>query len=122
VSASAATTTAYNLTVDELHTYFVGQQSVLVHNCKKWPVPTQDNCNQCAREIQEIIGGDIVHIRPIGGPRLGESIHNPAGNWAEHYAVVRGGRVYDGFTGPRGLSISEYEAQFKHADGIDFGW
>ncbi|HXH78995.1 MAG TPA: polymorphic toxin-type HINT domain-containing protein [Nocardioides sp.] len=115
---------AYNLSVQGIHTYHVGAAEILVHNTNEcgWPKPTDDNCLACAREIQDMIGGDIVPIRPAGGPRMGPSTNNPSGLWAEHYVVVRDGRVYDGFTGTSGMSIPDFKAQFKYADDINFGF
>ena len=66
---------AYNLTVDAFNTYFVkgsadAAQAVWVHNnCwtpknitnpKNW-----NGCEQCARDIQSRIGGDIARIKPL---------------------------------------------------------
>ena len=78
------------------------QTAVLVHNCD-WPQPNvnNSNCEQCAQQIQNKIGGDIVNITPSDGPVLGESTNNPAGNWAFHDVVSSGGRVFDGFHRPR---------------------
>ena len=87
----------------------------------KWPVPTASNCSECAIKIQQIIGGDIKTFRSSGAV-LGPSKHNPAGDWSYHSVVVLNGRVYDGFTGPRGLTIAEFKAQFLYADGIRFGF
>ena len=85
-----------------------GKMPVLVHNTgpacsigpNGWPVPTMDNCKACATEIQKIVGGDIVHIKDAhGAPALGPSVRDPYGSWTEHFAVVKEGTVYDGFTG-----------------------
>jgi hypothetical protein len=37
VNITAEPLTAYNLTVDQTETYFVGEEPVWVHNCPKWP-------------------------------------------------------------------------------------
>jgi hypothetical protein len=55
-------------------------------------------------------------------PYLGSSANNPNGNWVEHYAVLKDGRVYDGFTGSSGLQGDEFKGQWDWADGIDFGF
>src|SRR5690606_13378830 len=85
---------AYTLTVDGIHTYFVqvADADVLVHNCT-WPKPTADNCEACALQIQEQIGGEITRITPTGGPAFGRSANNADGNWAFHDVVVKDGRV-----------------------------
>ena len=87
----------------------------------KWPTPTASNCSECAVTIQRIMGGGIKTIKSPG-PVLGPSKHNPAGNWSYHDVVVSNGRVYDGFTGPRGLTIAEFKAQFEYGDVINFGF
>jgi len=89
-----------------------------------WPRPTQDNCTQCAQEIQGIMGGERAMIRPNapGAKVLGPSANNPGGDWAYHDVVVSGGRVYDGFTGPNGLPFDQFKAQFDYPDAIDFGF
>jgi RHS repeat-associated protein len=121
----------HNLTVDGLHTYYVlvGGTDVLVHNdsldCKEgpngWPVPNMDNCKACAEMIKGKIGGEIVHIKDkFGAPGLGPSKHDPNGRWTEHYAVVKDGRVYDGFTGPKGMPIDAYRKQWDYGDYLNF--
>lgn len=42
--------------------------------------------------------------------------------WTYHEVVVKGDRVYDGFTGPNGLPIDQFKSQFTYADDIDFGF
>jgi hypothetical protein len=126
-------TTVYNLTITTTHTYYViaGNTPVLVHNAGPgcggskfvWPRQQGGNCLECATRIKGEIGGDIVHITPRGAPRLGASTHDPNGMWSEHYAVVKGGLVYDGTTGPSGLTPSQYKAQWgENAPYINFGF
>ncbi|WP_431728055.1 polymorphic toxin-type HINT domain-containing protein [Verrucosispora sp. TAA-831] len=121
----------HNLTVEGVHTYYVlaGDRPVLVHNaqtgCKVgsdgWPVPTMDNCHACAKKIKEQIGGDIHRIEDAyGAPSLGPSKHDPNGRWTHHYAVVKDGRVYDGFTGRGGMSIDSYRAQWRYGEFLKF--
>jgi len=119
----------WDLTVNNDHDFFVssgadGSVGVLVHNCpgeSSWPTPTQSNCEQCAQDIQNQIGGNIVRVTPSEGSVLGPSANNPVGDWVFHDVVVNGGRVYDGFTGPDGLSPQEFMSQFEYAGGINFG-
>ncbi|MEV6369644.1 polymorphic toxin-type HINT domain-containing protein [Micromonospora musae] len=131
VSESSGRAAAYNLTVDGLHTYYVvaGDAPVLVHNtgpaCEigrnGWPVPTMENCKACATEIQKIIGGDIVHIKDAyGAPGLGPSKRDAAGKWTEHYAVIKDGVAYDGFTGPAGMPLDAYRAQWQYGEYLSF--
>jgi hypothetical protein len=120
--STAFTGTAFNLTVDDIHTYFVrvGNSEVLVHNTGcDWPVQVGGNCSACAAEIQQTLGGgDIMRLQPTQGQALGPSVNNPGGNWAFHDVVVKDGLVFDSFTGPAGLPIDAYLAQFEYADAI----
>jgi RHS repeat-associated protein len=86
-----------------------------------WPVPTNNNCYECAADIQRILGGGkIIKISPGGGaPRLGPSANDPGGDWRYHYAIEKDGRIYDGFTGPEGLPAGEYAQQFEYWDYFD---
>jgi RHS repeat-associated protein len=86
-----------------------------------WPIPTEDNCYECAVQIQRILGGgQILKITPSGSARaLGPSTNNPSGTWQEHYAVEKDGRIYDGFTGPEGLPEAEFTQQFEYWDYFD---
>lgn len=89
----------------------------------QWPTPTASNCRQCADDIQRMIGGQQAVIGPVGSGRvLGPSANNPAGDWFEHVAVVKDGRVYDGFTGRAGMPIDDFKAQFQYGDAINFGF
>ncbi|MEU7825493.1 polymorphic toxin-type HINT domain-containing protein [Catellatospora sp. NPDC049133] len=132
----------YNLTVADIHTYYVlaGETPVLVHNtggpkggptCNKtmngWPKQEGGNCYKCALKIQKKLGGgEIVYIKPKQGSFLGTSTHNPDGDWTHHYVVVKDGRVYDGTTGKNGLTPDQFKAQwngkFDYRDNIDFGF
>lgn len=81
-----------------------------------------NGCEQCAKDIQSNIGGDIVRIVPAdGAPSLGGYRGtNPA--WAYHEVVVKNGRVYDAF-GPRGgVPVGYYKSLFQYPDAIDFGF
>ncbi len=121
----------YNLTVEDFHTYAVGYLNAQVHNTcdlgDDW-VPrdiqnpgSRSGCEECALDIQNKIGGDIVRITPDGAPSLG-GYRGKNWEWSHHDVVVRDGRVYDAF-GPRGgLSISDYKAQFQYPEAINFGF
>ena len=121
----------YNLTVDQLHTYYVlaGTTPVLVHNslsCDEvspngWPKPTMDNCKECAQKIQDRVGGQIYHVKDSeGAPRLGPSTNDPNGSWTEHYVVIKDGTAYDAFTGPEGMPMDQYRAQWQYGDYLSF--
>ncbi|MFI5495785.1 polymorphic toxin-type HINT domain-containing protein [Actinoplanes sp. NPDC051859] len=131
VQRRSAKATVHNFTVAGFHTYYVlaGNTSVLVHNtgfaCKigldGWPVPTMNNCKECATEIKKIVGGDIVHIKDsLGAPVLGPSARDPHGSWTEHYAVIKDGIVYDGFTGKAGMPLAAYRAQWEFGQYLSF--
>ena len=77
---------------------------------------------ECAARIQGQIGGKLVTITPREGRVLGSSKNNPDGDWGYHAVVVKGGRVYDSYTGPQGMPIEQYKSQFKHREVIDFGF
>lgn len=87
----------------------------------QWPTPTASNCTQCAIDIQKLVGGERVAIRPPSGTRLGPSRNDPYGEWRYHEAVVKDGRVYDGFTGRAGMSMDDFRAQFEYGDVLQFG-
>ena len=52
--------------------------------------------------------------------RLSSGISDPAGHWFNHVAVLKDGLVYDAYTGPSGLPIMDYLAQFEYIDGIKY--
>jgi hypothetical protein len=113
------------------HDFYVvtGATPVLVHNSSPgcelgpngWPKPTMDNCEACAQKIQDKIGGEIYQISDsMGAPRLGPSVNDPNGQWFEHFAVIKDGTVYDGFTGPRGMPFDDYRAQWDYGEYLKF--
>ncbi|MFJ9951267.1 hypothetical protein [Kitasatospora sp. NPDC091207] len=106
-----------------------GNAPVLVHNdstaCKVgsngWPVPNMNNCKECAKIIQEKIGGVIHHVKDsMGAPVLGPSVHDPAGRWDEHFVVIKDGTVFDGFTGSKGMSFDQYRKQWQYGEYLNF--
>ncbi|QLJ02889.1 hypothetical protein HZZ00_18990 [Streptomyces sp. NEAU-sy36] len=126
-----STATTYDLTIAGLHTYYVlaGNTPVLVHNslsCDEvspngWPKPTMDNCKECAQKIQDRIGGQIHRVKDSeGAPGLGPSTNDPNGSWTEHYVVIKDGTAYDAFTGPDGLPMDQYRAQWQYGDYLSF--
>jgi hypothetical protein len=44
----------YNLTVDEAHTFFVGEGEWLVHNAKACPIPRKQGYNESGRTIERV--------------------------------------------------------------------
>ncbi|MEU4157708.1 polymorphic toxin-type HINT domain-containing protein [Actinoplanes sp. NPDC026670] len=128
----AARAVVHNLTVADIHTYYVlaGEVPVLVHNCgdlgPDWKpraaseVCDSTGCEAVALEIKRRIGGEIYRINPPPGcSNLGRYRDQWSG-WGHHEVVVREGRVYDGFTDRKGLPISEYKALFKDLFPEDF--
>lgn len=87
----------------------------------------RQGCEAAAKQIQKQLGGAnsgavIVRITPGGGaPGLG-GYRGQNWGWGHHEVVVKGGRVYDAFTGGAGASISEYKAFWEHAGSINFGF
>lgn len=102
---------------------------VLVHNdstaCKAgangWPIPSMRNCKECAKIIQDKIGGTIHHVKDsMGAPVLGPSKHDPLGRWDEHFMVIKDGNAYDGFTGPKGMPLEQYRNQWQYGEYLNF--
>ncbi len=89
-----------------------------------WPKqdPQRSNCEQVAREIQQRIGGEIHRITPKEAIYLPESANNQGDTWFYHEVVVKNGRVYDGTTGPKGMSIADYKALFNDPDWVNWGF
>ncbi|MEV7355120.1 polymorphic toxin-type HINT domain-containing protein [Kitasatospora sp. NPDC091276] len=127
----------YNLTVADLHTYYVlaGNVPVLVHNsdlpCAKtyWPkgkasnvctISGSNGCEDVARSIQQSIGGTRMRITDrYGAPSLGK-YRGQDSRWAHHDVVVKDDRVYDAWTGPGGEPMDAYRGQFEYGDDLDF--
>ncbi len=106
--------TAYNLSVANLHTYYVlaGNTPVLVHNtgCDEWAAAF---AKRSGGEIKTFVGagGDQLPMGPYrpkgpGTPELGES-------WFHHTVVVRGGKVYDQWY-KSGIGVNEYKTRFDY--------
>jgi RHS repeat-associated protein len=122
----------YNLTIEGVHTYHVlsgSGVSFLVHNdsfvCQigsnGWPIPTMDNCLECAKEIKDKIGGDIYRASDSqGAGGLGPSRHDPHGSWKHHFVVVKDDIFYDGFTGPKGMPFEQYRSQWTYGEYLNF--
>jgi RHS repeat-associated protein len=126
----------YNLTVDDLHTYYVlaGETPVLVHNsdpCPEtyWPkgkasdvcsISGSSGCEDVARSIQQSIGGSRMRITDrYGAPSLGK-YRGQDSFWGHHDVVVKDGRVYDAWTGPEGEALDVYRRQFEYGDDLVF--
>jgi hypothetical protein len=91
-----------------------------------WGKYCASGCEDVAARIQGAIGGDIVRIKPSAslpgrnltlGPRGGVGT-----GWSYHDVVVSESKVYDALTGPEGMAIDAYKAQWEYADVIDFGF
>jgi hypothetical protein len=95
---------------------------------KNWPAAdiqadsSRSNCEACAREIQKLIGGNIVIIKPTPPDRLLGAYRGKNWGWYEHHVVVLNGRVYDNFTGGAGETISVYKSRWQYASVINFGF
>jgi RHS repeat-associated protein len=117
-SNSVRPAAAYNLTVEDLHTYFVaaGTEFVLVHN-----EGGRLGCDEWAAQFMKEHGGELVRIRPQpGGPRLLGPVQGTDELWYYHVAVKKGDLVYDA-RNPGGVTPEAYKQQFLHNDVIDFG-
>lgn len=124
----------YNLTVADVHTYYVlaGSTPVLVHNTcgpdlgDSWkPKPASQvcgtgGCEKVADHIQSVIGGDIMRITDrYGAPHLGK-YRGIVSGWNYHDVVVKEGRVFDATTGRRGEPIDQYRENFEYGDDLIF--
>ncbi len=80
-------------------------------------------CDDVAAALQEILGENAIKIRivPKKGRWLGSFVGKPV-RWAYHHVVVKGGRVYDAYTGVDGMPIEAYKALFENAADIEFGF
>lgn len=119
----------YDLTVDDVHTYYVvaGADSVLVHNCgglgPDW-VPRTDitdsfGCDQCAAEIQQKLGGgELVRVtNDVGGKSaLGSYLGQDTG-WSYHTAVLHGGRVFDASLPADGVPYGQWTQMWGQNNG-----
>jgi hypothetical protein len=88
---------------------------------------TAGACTQAANQIEKHLGGaeagaQRVTITPKDGAPVLGGYRNQSTAWTYHDVVVQDGRVYDAYTGVRGLSIPEYKALWDHPDAIDFGF
>jgi hypothetical protein len=81
-----------------------------------------NGCEGVAKQIQKLIGGDIIRITsPIKNGPLGR-FKNVNMKWSYHEVVVKDGRVYDAFTGHTGVPIDEYKKLWEFGDALLFGF
>jgi RHS repeat-associated protein len=78
-------------------------------------------CEAVARDIQKLIGGDVVRITPKE-TRLLPEFRNHSWGWFHHEVVLRDGLVYDATTGGAGLSTSGYKALWQFPEEVSFGF
>ena len=86
-----------------------------------WGQYRRTGCEIVADKIHNAIGGTIHEITPRSSPYLGPRNGRETG-WLRHRAVEKDGRVYDAWTGPDGVTISQYKAQWSFPDEINFGF
>ncbi|GAA4119422.1 hypothetical protein GCM10022284_75170 [Streptomyces hundungensis] len=118
----------YNLTVDDLHTYYVlaGTTPVLVHNSNCGPdlggnwtprpksaITGVADCDQCALDIQKALGGgDIYQVAgrfPGARPYMYRGVETI---WPQHFVVIKDGKVFDAWTGRGGEAVEDYMKNF----------
>ncbi|MEE4543024.1 RHS repeat-associated core domain-containing protein [Streptomyces sp. V4-01] len=111
----------YNLTVEDLHTYYVlaGNTPVLVHNA---------GCDEWAAKFQIRNGGEI---KTFFGPREDRAMgpYRPKGpgtpmlneEWFYHTVVVKDGKVYDQWH-QGGIDADDYKTRFDYGDDMEFGF
>ncbi|MFF1904678.1 polymorphic toxin-type HINT domain-containing protein [Kitasatospora sp. NPDC058218] len=125
---------AYNLSVSDLHTYYVlaGETSVLVHNSQKCPdlgeswtaapkstIAGSTGCEACALEILgKLGGGEVLQIAPQVVNRYSKLPYQGVEDvWYVHYAVLKDGKVFDKWTGRNGVPQDEYLKRFYDSVG-----
>jgi hypothetical protein len=82
----------------------------------------RSGCEDVAKQIKDLIGGEIRRITPLGkAPTLG-GYRGKNWGWSHHDVVVKGGRVYDAFTGSQGLPIEEFIKLWEYPEAIHFGF
>jgi hypothetical protein len=122
----------YNLTVDDAHTFFVGEQAWLVHNTciptskeigvilNQYP-PTSGQCVRCANEVFTLfdnagIDAEIGHMEtdaPFLTTRNNIQLSVRRSNDLAYHEFVRvGDTIYDSLTGPEGMSWADYQNLF----------
>ncbi|WP_222593224.1 Hint domain-containing protein, partial [Cellulomonas composti] len=112
---------AYNLTVSNLHTFYVGNDAILVHNsgCDEWASAFAKRGGGEVKTFESPLGrreGFLGPYRP-GGPgttEVGE-------RWGHHTVVVRDGNVFDQYH-PSGVGVEDFKRMFDYGDMIDFGF
>ncbi|MFJ9760304.1 polymorphic toxin-type HINT domain-containing protein [Streptomyces sp. NPDC101149] len=109
----------YNLTVNDLHTYYVlaGNTPVLVHNA---------GCDQWAAKFAAKNGGEIKTFTGPDGKDWPLGPYKPGGKevdetWFHHTVVVRDGKVFDQWH-PGGIDSEEFKGLWTYGDDIDFGF
>ncbi|NTX11735.1 hypothetical protein HUA76_13120 [Myxococcus sp. CA056] len=140
VTPYLASLPVYNLQVKGTHTYAISTENLLVHNKSMPTLPSKairvsrrwqardvtdpcfrNGCGSVAQQIKDQIGGKVVEITPTMSTWMGAYRgHDP--RWAFHKVVVKDGRVYDLFTGHKGLPVEEYKALWSYRDTLNFGF
>ncbi|HVX91228.1 MAG TPA: thrombospondin type 3 repeat-containing protein, partial [Candidatus Paceibacterota bacterium] len=94
---------------------------------KKWPAYSVNDpvvefgCERVAKQIRNLIGGEIKTIVPKDARYLPEFQGESTG-WYSHTLVVKDGRVYDAFTGYEGLPIEQYKGLWNGQGEINWGF
>jgi hypothetical protein len=104
-------TTVYNLTVADDHTYFVGSVDggAWVHN---------DCTNDAVDQLQRDGEGSIIRVEPTTTPKLEE------GGWFHHDVLLRSdGTVFDSLRpNANGLPFDEWVNTWKFQDEYEFSY
>ncbi len=88
---------------------------------QRWPQSDGNNCLDCAKKIQKIIGGKIHKILGKHHAKLlGPSTQDPNNTYQDHYYVEKDGRSYDSWTGEGGKDNSDYQASWEFEDDLNF--
>ncbi|WP_327408704.1 polymorphic toxin-type HINT domain-containing protein [Streptomyces sp. NBC_01281] len=135
VRLQPGTADMYNLTVEQLHTYYVlaGTTPILVHNADaacdlgaNWVPKTPEQvcgkggCTEVAKGIQDRIGGTVTRLTDkYGAPWLGKFRGVDSG-WQYHDVLVKDGRVFDATTSRYGEPLDEYRSHFEYGDDLVF--
>jgi RHS repeat-associated protein/uncharacterized repeat protein (TIGR01451 family) len=120
----------FNVEIEGAHNYFAGTSKAgfLQHNGAFKPPKgynwgdTGEFANVCGAVADKFKKkGARCTIRPKGTEFLPDFGGKGRG-WVKHIVVVGGGRVFDLYTGPKGMPVDDYKALWSDCDLIDFGF
>ena len=82
----------------------------------------RSGCEACAEAIATYVGGSRTTIVPKPPAQLLGAFQGVNQGWRYHVVVVKGGRVFDAFTGATGMPMEDYKWLWQYQDAIEFGF